>query len=223
MYNENKWDFSHINCWVFDLDDTLYPNNSGVWSQIDQKITLYIKNCLQVEEAEAQRLRKHFRQSYGGALNGLIQEYSVDKADYLENVHDVDYSRIAPNPQLGKKIANLPGRKFIFTNGDRPHAERTLKQLEIDNAFEDIFDIVAANYLPKPFIETYQSFLEQFSINPLKTVMVEDNLANLSTCKTLGMFNVLIADNMPSEAMSFVDIHVSEIDIFMEKIEQLRS
>lgn len=223
MYNENKWDFSHINCWVFDLDDTLYPNNSGVWSQIDQKITLYIKNCLQVEEAEAQRLRKHFRQSYGGALNGLIQEYSVDKADYLENVHDVDYSRIAPNPQLGKKIANLPGRKFIFTNGDRPHAERTLKQLEIDNAFEDIFDIVAANYLPKPYIVTYQSFLEQFSINPLKTVMVEDNLANLSTCKTLGMFNVLIADNMPSEAMSFVDIHVSEIDIFMEKIEQLRS
>lgn len=204
-------------CWVFDLDDTLYPRESGLWAQIDTRISAYVKKQLGLsDDAEVARLRRYFRQTYGGALKGLMEEYSVDTGDYLADVHDIDYSPLQPDAQLASDIANLNGRKYVFTNGDRPHAERALDRLGLFHCFEDIFDIAAAGFIPKPYAQAYDRFLNHFSINPAKTVMLEDNLANLATCKDLGMVTVLIGHEDAAHVPDYVDVDAANVGSFMQ-------
>src|SRR5688572_8526061 len=135
--------FAHVTDWVFDLDNTLYPHHSNLFSQIDVKMTAYIAELLQVPREEARKVQKEFYLEYGTTLNGLMQRHQIDPDDFLEKVHDIDYSWLDANPALGDLIKALPGRKFIFTNGHRGHAERTARQLGILDHFDEIFDIVA--------------------------------------------------------------------------------
>ena len=116
--------FAHVTDWVFDLDNTLYPHHSNLFSQIDVKMTAYIAELLQMEPAEARKLQKQLYLEYGTTLNGLMERHGIDPDDFLRKVHDIDYSWLVPDPALGAAIRQLPGRKFIFTNGDRGHAER---------------------------------------------------------------------------------------------------
>ncbi|HET9538803.1 MAG TPA: pyrimidine 5'-nucleotidase, partial [Mesorhizobium sp.] len=146
--------FAHVTDWVFDLDNTLYPHQSNLFSQIDVKMTAYVQELLQLPREEARKLQKELYLEYGTTLNGLMERHKIDPDDFLNKVHDIDYSWLAPNPALGDAIRTLPGRKFIFTNGDRGHAERTARQLGILEHFDDIFDIVAAGLTPKPAPET---------------------------------------------------------------------
>ena len=150
--------FSHVSDWVFDLDNTLYPQHSNLFSQIDVKMTAYVSELLQLPRDEARKLQKELYLEYGTTLSGLMERHSIDPDDFLNKVHDIDYSWLAPNPALGDAIRGLPGRKFIFTNGYRGHAERTARQLGILDHFDDIFDIVAAGLTPAS-PETYDRFV----------------------------------------------------------------
>ena len=187
--------FAHVHDWVFDLDNTLYPHHSNLFSQIDVKMTAYIAELLQLEPGEARKLQKQLYLEYGTTLNGLMERHGIDPDDFLRKVHDIDYSWVKPDPALGKAIEALPGRKFIFTNGDRGHAERAARQLGVLDHFDDIFDIVAAGLTPKPARKTYESFVELHKVAGPHAVMFEDLGRNLVVPKALGMTTVLVVPN----------------------------
>ncbi len=184
--------FTHVTDWVFDLDNTLYPHHTNLFSQIDVRMTRYVSDLLQMLPSEARKLQKELYLEYGTTLRGLMERYRIDPDDFLQKVHDIDYSSIPDSPALGEAIVALPGRKFIFTNGDRGHAERTARRLGILHHFEDIFDIVAAGHIPKPARATYDRFAELHRVTGPNAVMFEDLARNLHVPKALGMTTVLI-------------------------------
>lgn len=184
--------FAHVTEWVFDLDNTLYPHHSNLFSQIDVKMTAYVSELLQLPRDEARALQKELYKEYGTTLNGLMTRHGINSDDFLNKVHDIDYSWVDPNPALGEAIKALPGRKFIFTNGDRGHAERTARQLGILDQFDEIFDIVAAGLTPKPARETYDKFVGLHRVDTPNAAMFEDLARNLSVPKAMGMATVLI-------------------------------
>jgi len=184
--------FAHITDWVFDLDNTLYPHHCNLFSQIDMRMTTYVSQLLDLPREEARALQKELYRQHGTTLRGLMERHQVDPDDFLEKVHDIDYSWIEPDPALGEAIRALPGRKFIFTNGSRSHAERAAERLGVSDHFEDIFDIVAAGLTPKPAKESYDLFVALHRIVGLNAVMFEDIARNLRVPKEIGMTTVLI-------------------------------
>lgn len=184
--------FCGVEAWVFDLDNTLYPATSALFSQIDERISRFVARHLDLSPDEARIKQKAFYKKYGTTLRGLMIEYKMDPDAFLAYVHDIDYTPLKPNPALGEAIGRLPGRKYIFTNGDRPHAERTAARLGIADHFDDIFDIVAAGLMPKPNLETYRMFLERTGAAPARAAMFEDLSRNLVVPHRLGMRSVLL-------------------------------
>jgi len=184
--------FAHVRDWVFDLDNTLYPHHSNLFAQIDVRMTAYVSELLQLSREDARALQKKLYLEYGTTLNGLMELHGIDPDDFLQKVHDIDYSWLSPDPRLGAAIRALPGRKFIFTNGNRGHAERAARQLGILDDFDDIFDIVAAELQPKPARQTYDKFVALHRVAGENAVMFEDLARNLVVPKALGMRTVLI-------------------------------
>ena len=184
--------FRHVTEWVFDLDNTLYPQHTNLFSQIDVRMTSYVSELLQLSREDARKLQKELYREYGTTLRGLMELYGIDPDDFLQKAHDIDYSWRAPDPSLCEAIRTLPGRKFIFTNGSRSHAENTARQLGILDHFDDIFDVVAAGMVPKPARQTYDKFMGLHRVDAPNAVMFEDLARNLIVPKALGMTTVLI-------------------------------
>ncbi|WP_429931584.1 pyrimidine 5'-nucleotidase [Agrobacterium vitis] len=185
-------DFTHIRDWVFDLDNTLYPHHINLFAQIDRNMTAYVADLLQMEPDEARVLQKRYYHEHGTTLAGLMAHHGVDPNDFLEKAHAIDYSALLPDTALGEAIKALPGRKFIFTNGTVEHAEAAARALGILDHFDDIFDIVAAAYLPKPASQTYDTFTRLKQIDTGQAAMFEDLPRNLVVPKALGMKTVLL-------------------------------
>jgi putative hydrolase of the HAD superfamily len=177
---------------VFDLDNTLYPHHSNLFAQIDVNMTAYVQALLSLPHDEARKIQKDLYREHGTTLAGLMARYNIDPDDFLTKAHDIDYSGLTPDPELGAAIKALPGRKFIFTNGDRRHAEQTATQLGILEHFEDIFDIVAAELTPKPDRKPYDAFVALHKIVGSDAAMFEDIARNLHVPKAMGMTTVLI-------------------------------
>ncbi|HZR73956.1 pyrimidine 5'-nucleotidase [Bradyrhizobium sp.] len=184
--------FDHIETWIFDLDNTLYPPHVNLWQQVDERIRDYIARQLDLSQQEAFRLQKDYYRRYGTTLRGLMTEHGMHPDDYLEYVHQIDHSPLEPNPALGKAIEGLNGRKLILTNGTRKHADVVMERLGIGAHFEDVFDIVAAELEPKPSPQTYARFLDRHDVDPAKAAMFEDLARNLATPHSLGMTTVLV-------------------------------
>ncbi|MEJ1156842.1 pyrimidine 5'-nucleotidase [Prosthecomicrobium sp. N25] len=191
--------FAHVDTWVFDLDNTLYPAHSNLFGQVDVRIRDYVRVLLDTDEEEAQRLQRGWYQQYGTTLRGLMIEHGISPDAFLEYVHDIDHSVLAPDPALGDAIEALPGRKFIMTNGSRKHAEKTARALGIAHHFEDVFDIVAAGLLPKPHRDAYDIFLKLHGIEPKRSAMFEDLSRNLAVPHGLGMRTVLVVPQRTRE------------------------
>lgn len=184
--------FGHVENWVFDLDNTLYPRHTNLFAQIDVKMTEFVSNVLSLPQEQARVVQKQYYKDHGTTLQGMMINHGIDPHAFLEAVHDIDYSWLKPDPRLGDAIRDLPGNKYIFTNGDTKHAERTASALGILDHFDEIFDIVAADLLPKPADETYHRFLAKHNVNPETAAMFEDMPRNLEAPRKLGMTTVLI-------------------------------
>ena len=184
--------FAHIETWVFDLDNTLYPREINLWQQVDVRIRDYVAQFLKVSNDEAFRVQKDFYQRYGTTMRGMMTEHAMDPAAYLKFVHAIDHSPLEPNPALGHAIEKLPGRKLILTNGTVEHAQNILKRLDIDSHFEDVFDIVAAELEPKPAAQTYEKFLRRHAVDPTRAAMFEDLARNLEVPHRVGMTTVFV-------------------------------
>jgi putative hydrolase of the HAD superfamily len=178
--------------WVFDLDNTLYSAESDLFSQIDARMTDFVGRYLNLDPETARARQKHYYSTYGTTLNGMMVEHNMPARAFLDYVHDLDYTPIAPNPALRAAIEALPGRKLVFTNGSHGHAERTLKALGMEGVFSDLFDIEATKYQPKPKREAFDALIEATNLNPEKSVMVEDLSRNLVTAHALGFATVLV-------------------------------
>ena len=221
--------FQGVEAWVFDLDNTLYPAEADLFSQINHQIADYVAKLLDLGHDEALKTQKAYYHEYGTTLRGLMIEHKIDPDDFLRHAHDIDYSNLKPDPDLGKAIEALPGKKFIFTNGDRPHAERTAAALGITEHFEDIFDIVAADLMPKPNRETYDMFLQQTGISPVRAAMFEDLNRNLEVPHRLGMRTILIVPSGTREvfredwdverkAQSHIDFVTDDLSDFLTAV-----
>ena len=189
---ETNRPFTHVETWVFDLDNTLYPHHVNLWQQVDARIGEFIGNYLKVDAVEARRIQKDYYRRYGTSMRGMMTEHGVRADDYLAYVHGIDHSPLEPNPAMGAAIAKLPGRKLILTNGSIDHADKVLARLGLDQHFEAVFDIIAAELEPKPAPQTYRRFLDLHRVDPARAAMFEDLARNLVVPHQLGMTTVLV-------------------------------
>jgi putative hydrolase of the HAD superfamily len=178
--------------WVFDLDNTLYPASCNLFKQVDARMAAFIAELLSIEEDAARALQKRYYRDHGTTLRGLMVEHGMTADRFLEFVHAIDVTPVPPNPALDAALGALQGRKLIFTNGSTRHAENVLGRLGVGHRFEAIFDIVAADYVPKPDPAAYHGFLRQHDVAPAVACMLEDLPRNLVPAASLGMTTVLV-------------------------------
>ena len=184
--------FAETRVWVFDLDNTLYPAECNLFAQVDKRMGEYISGLLGVTLPEAKQVQKRYYIEHGTTLAGLMKVNGIEPSHFLDYVHDIDYSPVPDSPGLGRAIAGLPGRRLIFTNGSRRHAQCVVERLGVSRLFEDIFDIVDADYVPKPREACYHSFLAAHAVEPAAAAMFEDLPHNLEAPHGLGMTTVLV-------------------------------
>jgi putative hydrolase of the HAD superfamily len=184
--------FDRTEVWVFDLDNTLYPADCRLFAQVDQRMGEFVARYLGVPFGYARHLQKSYYRQFGTTLTGLMKVHRMDPKAFLEYVHDLDLSGLAEHPRLAAAIGRLPGRKLIFTNGSRAHAERVAGKLGLLSLFEGIFDIVDADYVPKPAAACYSLFLEAHGVDAARAAMFEDMPHNLEAPHALGMTTVLV-------------------------------
>ena len=220
-------DLRSIKFWIFDLDNTLYSGNTRVFEQVDKKMTEYISKKLKVDKEEAKKIQKNYFHEYNTTLNGMIKNHKINAHEFLEFVHDINIEFLKKDPELAKEIEKLDGLKIIFTNGSRKHALNVTKRLGIDQLFDDIFDIVDCNFIPKPLIEPYKKLVEKHKIDPKLCVLVEDIARNLKPAYEMGMKTVWIENNEPWASKfsdsNFVNYRTSNLPEFLRKINLLRA
>jgi len=183
-------DFRHVEGWIFDLDNTLYPARADLFGQIDRRMAAFIGNYFGVDMTEAGRIQKTYYSEHGTTLNGLMTEHGIDPEDYLNFVHDIDLSPLAPDESLCAAIARLPGKRIVFTNGCGGHAARVLEKLSLGAHFDAVWDIRKSAFKPKPDPETYRAMLSANGIAPASAAMFEDVARNLVPAHGLGMTTV---------------------------------
>jgi len=194
--------------WVFDLDNTLYPEHCNLFARIDVKMKAYISDLLGVDGDEAYKVQKDYFVRFGTTLRGLIEVHGVDPEDFLDFVHDIDLSSLAEDQPLNRALGDIKGSKFVFTNGDTRYAKRVLEKIGIHEQFEGIFDIAAAGHMPKPNEASYNNFVRHFDIDPEKAVMIEDMARNLVPAANLGMTTVWVKTNYQWSSMGYQAEHI---------------
>jgi putative hydrolase of the HAD superfamily len=214
--------FAHIRDWIFDLDNCLYPASTGLFSLIDERMGAYIQRLLNCDPAEAKRVQKQHFHQHGTTLAGLMQEHAIDPHEFLEDVHDIPLDRVQCDERLGRVLGRLPGRKFVFTNGDAPYARRVLEAIGLHAHFDDLHDIHASSYKPKPDPHGYALLCERFGIDPGHALLADDMVKNLAPAKALGMSTVWV-DNGSEQGgheydESVVDVRTTDVGEWLEAI-----
>jgi len=214
--------FAHIRDWIFDLDNCLYPASAGLFALIDKRMGAYIQRLMECDATEAKRVQKAHFHEHGTTLAGLMKECNVDPHDFLQDVHAIPMDRIAPDPRLATGLARLPGRKFVFTNGDAPYARRVLEAIGVHQHFDELHDIHASGLRPKPDPHGYASLCERFGIDPQAALLVEDMAQNLAPAKALGMTTVWVDNGSERGAHraeeGHVDVIIADVGEWLESI-----
>lgn len=185
--------FAHVETWVFDLDNTLYPPSARLFDQIERKMTDWVMQRLSVGKTEADRLRRQYWQQHGTTLAGLMHEHGIEPTDYLDHVHDIDLTGLATDLQLATRIAALPGRRIIFTNADIRYAARVIEARGLTGLFDALYGVEETGFLPKPQAEAYRRVIAADGFDPARAAMFEDDARNLAVPHALGMRTVHIS------------------------------
>lgn len=184
--------FDATGVWIFDLDNTLYPADCNLFAQVDHRMGAFIAEYLGVPYTYARHLQKSYYRQFGTTLSGLMQVHKMRPEPFLDYVHDIDLSVVPHSPALRDAILRLEGRRLIFTNGSRRHAERVAEKLGVLDLFEDICDIAALEFVPKPDAEAFQRMIRLHGVDPSRSAMFEDMPHNLEAPHDLGMTTVLV-------------------------------
>ena len=219
--------FNSIKFWIFDLDNTLYSGKTKVFEQVDKRMSKYISNKLNISIEEAKKIQKNYFYEYNTTLNGMIKNHKINPDEFLDFVHDINIDFLQKDLELAKEIEKLDGKKIIFTNGSRKHAINVTKQIGIDQLFDDIFDIVDAEFIPKPSLEPYKKLVKKHKIDPKLCVLVEDIARNLKPAYEMGMKTVWIENNEPWASKfadsNFINYKTNNLSKFLKKINLLRA
>ena len=187
---QNAPDFSHVRDWIFDLDNTLYRADNGIFAQIDANMTRFVARLLDMAPDAARRVQKQLYRDHGTTLAGLVAVHKIDPEPYLDFVHDIDLTGLLPDAALRDALTRLPGRRFVFTNGCRNHAARILERLELTDLFDQVWDIRTIGFVPKPGPEAYDAAVTAGNIAPAKAAMFDDIARNLVVPHDLGMTTI---------------------------------
>lgn len=209
---------AHIDTWIFDLDNTLYPASCNLFAQIDRHMGSFIGEMLKVGPEEARRIQKGFFHAHGTTLRGLMNEHGVDPHEFLGRVHDIDVSVVEHDAALVDAMQRLPGRKLIFTNADLPYARRVLERLGLEDSFEAIHDVHAMDYRPKPDPHAYARLCADHAIDPTRAIFFEDMARNLPPAKAIGMTTVWIdngSEQGPDVAGDYIDYRIDDIGAWL--------
>jgi len=214
--------FRHIRDWIFDLDNCLYPASAGLFALIDERMGAYIQRLLGCDPDEAKRVQKAHFHEHGTTLAGLMKHHDVDPHDFLVDVHDIPLDRVQCDERLGRLLPRLPGRRFVFTNGDAPYARRVLEAIGVDAHFDELHDIHSSELRPKPDPHGYQLLCERFAIDPRHALLVDDMVQNLVPAKALGMTTIWV-DNGSERGShghdeAFVDHRITDVGEWLESI-----
>ncbi len=208
-------DLSHVDAWLFDLDDTLYPTETQLMDLIRERITAFVMRITGMDRDEARRTQRAWFEAHGASLPGILANHDISVAEFLDEIHDVPLDRIPPDPLLDEILARLPGRKLVFTNGSAGHAARVLERIGIAHHFEAVFHIESANMLPKPARATYDRMIEHFGIDPQRAVFFEDSERNLHTAAELGMTTVLVGPHAMANTEPFINHRTPDLVPFL--------
>jgi putative hydrolase of the HAD superfamily len=220
-------DFRHVETWIFDLDNTLYPASSDLFAQIDAKMTGYVQELTGLGWDDARALQKAYYRDHGTTLNGLMHNHGVDPEEFLDVVHDIDLAVLTPDPHLAAAIARLPGRRYVFTNGCSNYASRVLQQLKLEGLFDAVWDIRTIDYRPKPDPLSYRRVLDDNAIVPALAVMFEDVPRNLVPAQELGMTTVWLRNGSawskqgpehPKPEARHIDYEIEDLSRFLHTI-----
>ena len=209
-------DLTHIDTWLFDLDNTLYPPEAEFMSLIEGRMTRFVARETGLPPAEAFALQKTYLHEHGTTLAGLMANHGVDPEAFLNEVHDVSMAGLFPDAELRAAIAALPGRRLVFTNGDQRHAERVLAKLQLDDLFEAIFHIALSDYIPKPHPQTFARMIQAHDVTPASTAFFEDSARNLPPAHALGMTTVLVGPRALESADPFVHHRTDNLAAFLK-------
>jgi putative hydrolase of the HAD superfamily len=211
--------FSHVTAWVFDLDNTLYPPEARLFDQIELRMTDWVMQALGVTRTEADRLRAHYWRTYGTTLAGLMDEHGVDPGPYLTHVHEISLDALQHDPELAAAIADLPGRRIVYTNGCAPYAERVLAARGLSGLFDAIYGVEHAGFRPKPERAAFETVFAQDGIAPDRAAMFEDDLRNLEAPHAMGMRCVLVAPEPPAaDTAPHVHHHTADLADFLSQL-----
>ncbi|MBI5440802.1 MAG: pyrimidine 5'-nucleotidase [Deltaproteobacteria bacterium] len=181
--------------WLLDLDNTLYPASCGLFEVVNRRISEYMAVRLGLPPGEIAELRRRYWEEYGLTMCGLMAHHGVEPGDYLEYVHDVPVAQfLGRDPLLAEALGELPGEKFVFTNGSAAHARSVLRCLGIEELIADVFDIAYFDYLPKPRPHGYRKVLERLGADGAGTWMADDSADNLDTARSFGITTVLVSE-----------------------------
>ena len=208
-------DLRHVDTWLFDLDNTLYPAESGLMAEIERRMTAYVMQVTGLVRDDAYRLQKQYLADYGLTLGGLVEHHGVEPADFHTIFHDMPLDGVAQDVELLAAIARLPGRRLIFTNADAVHAERVLAHLGMSELFDGIFDIGSADYVPKPAPATFARISAEHGIDAAATAFFEDSERNLKPAAALGMTTVLVGPYAKASTADFVDYKIDRLAPFL--------
>lgn len=208
--------FSHVDTWVFDLDNTLYPPEVRLFDQIEVKMTAWVAEELKVDAATADVIRKDYWHRYGTTLAGLMREHDVDPAPYLTEVHDISFDALEPDAALAEAIAALPGRAIVYTNGSEPYARLVLEARGLGQLFEAVYGVEHAGFHPKPDRAAYDAIIALDGFAPDRAAMFEDDARNLAEPRALGMRTVHVAPT-PVKA-DHIEHHTADLAAFLARL-----
>ncbi len=210
-------DLSHVDTWIFDLDNTLYPHECEFMALIDARMTEYVSGRTGLSPEDARTLQRGMLHEHGTTLAGLMADHGIDPAEFLEVVHDVSHDRLIPDAELRAAIAALPGRRLVFTNGSARHAERVLETLNLADLVEDVFHLEAADLVPKPQPAAYAAMVRRHGVDPSTAAFFEDSERNLAPAAALGMTTVLVGPAAEASTAAFVHHRAPSLRAFFDR------
>ena len=215
---------NQVKTWIFDLDNTLYSADSGIFQQVHELMGKFVSNHLNIDIDKAKKIQKNYYKQHGTTLRGMMDNHGVDPDHFLAEVHRLDYSIVGPNKELNIELKKLEGRKIIYTNANMQHTIDVLDRIQLSEFFDEIYDIKMANYIPKPEIAPYKELIKKFDINPKSSAMFDDIAKNLVPAKKVGFTSVWIdagyenfSDDIQA-SKNYLDHETTDITNFLEEV-----
>jgi putative hydrolase of the HAD superfamily len=218
--------FAHIENWIFDLDDTLYPRSIGLHEQLKRRVVAFIASHVKIDLAAAEAMHLDYYERFGSTLQGMVERHGAAPDKFLDFVHDIDLSALIPNERLISGLTALPGKRIVFTNASRGYASTALAAMGLSDVFDVVASIEDSGFVGKPHRSAFEKLLLRHGIEPAASAMFEDRPGNLVVPHELGMKTALVVDPIlrldplnGAQEPDHVDVVVTNLTVFLDELQ----